>query len=71
MTQLVAHLNDCVWCIDAGQFASGQPGVIGEKLLAASTYAFDPRFSVTESAALGNAGAATEVGVWVSDDVFS
>lgn len=69
-TQLVAELNSCTWCIDAGRYAGGQSGVAVEKLLAVSEYAVDPRFSPAERAALAFADAATQVGAWVSDDIF-
>lgn len=69
-TQLVAELNSCAWCIDAGQYAGGQSGVAVEKLLAVSEYAVDPRFAPAERAALAYAEAATQVGACVSDEVF-
>ena len=71
VTQLVAELNGCAFCIDLGQRLAQDEALSLEKLQRVLDFENQPAFSPAERAALRFAFEATQLGAKVSNETFA
>jgi AhpD family alkylhydroperoxidase len=71
VTQLVAEINGCAFCIDLGQRLAQDEKLNLQKLQRVLMFETDPTFSPAERAALCYAQEATQVGARVSNETFA
>jgi AhpD family alkylhydroperoxidase len=71
VTQLVAEINGCAFCIDLGQRLAQEEKLNLQKLQRVLMFETDTGFSPIERAALRYAQETTQVGARVSDETFA
>ncbi len=71
VTQLVAEINGCAFCIDLGQRIAQDERLNLQKMQRVLMFETDASFSPAERAALRYAQEATQVGAKVSDQTFT
>ena len=71
VTQLVAELNGCAFCIDLGQRMAQDENLNFQKMQRVLLFETDASFSSAERSALRYAQEATQVGARVSEETFA